>query len=153
MAKFWLAFSFVSFSSSFMLAQETAVSPSALAEYGFKSDSYLFTETGTVSELLEGPYNLQINDAATGGGAVTLVNGDNTFDGGISIFSGSLILPPLDAVYNKPSVIGRGNGAPIVLGPGTLRFTGESRLERDLLLASAGYLTSAADIPAAASVV
>ena len=108
------------------LAQTNA--PSALRELGFLERSWLLKETGTVADLLDGPYNLQVNDADAGGAVVTLSNAANSFGGGVYLASGTLSVSDVGAL---------GNGsrkAPIVMGTGTLRFTGDADVERDLYL-------------------
>jgi autotransporter-associated beta strand protein len=116
-----------------------------LMSIGFRPWSLLFTG-GTVSEPLAGDVNLQINESHVGGGVVELAGEGNTFDGGIHVSSGTLVVPATVADGRSPSVLGVGS-APIALGPGTLRFSGNADTVRDLL-----FLPSSAK-PKGASVV
>ena len=118
--------------------------PASLTALGFLPQSYLLNAGGEVAELLEGDCNVQVNDQAKGGAVVTLANATNTFSGGIHVASGTLAVPTTLAVLNQPSALGSGV-APIVLGPGTLRFTGDVETDRDLIFlpdAAAGKAAS-----------
>lgn len=127
-------------------AVDTVSVSAALSGFAFRPVSYLLTRSETVSDLLSGACNLEINNASTGGAAVTLANDANTFDGGVFIASGSLTLPATRAVWGAASALGWTKGRPIVLGPGTLSFAGDAELERDIVL------LPAADVPTAAAV-
>lgn len=111
--------------------------PASLVELGFLERSWLLKAAGSFDGLLDGPYNLQVNDVAAGGAAVTLSNTANSFAGGVYIASGMLSVPGAGALG------GGSRTAPIAMGAGTLRFTGSADVDRDLyVMPATGKLKS-----------
>ena len=117
-------------SSSGAAVQQTSA-PSSLTALGFYPSSYLLTG-GAIDAVLSGRMNVQVNDAPSGGGVVTLENAGNTFEGGIHVASGTLAVPATVATGHRASVLGSGT-APIALGPATLHVKGDIETDRDLI--------------------
>ena len=88
-----------------------------------------------VAATLSGMYNVQAGSGATGGGIVTL-SALNRYMGGTYVKSGTLVANTIENL-GVPNSLGVGAGVTnaIVLGNGTLRYTGpDASTDRDVLI-------------------
>ena len=79
----------------------------------------------TFQQIISGPGSVAVNPAASGGGTVTFSCATNTYTGPTALGCGTVAIGALPN-GGQPSPIGAASAAPanLLLGPGTLRYTG-----------------------------